>query len=353
MKNISIEKLHESFMSARDFRTYEALVASTRLKAGVNTVRLGATRHFKNYSKDRKMVDDHFEKLGYIMNINVHEMTGVLMSEDETYLVVAVNLSYSTGGTMAFSAIGDEAIVAEHLDWFKAQFSTEGSVISTATHLKDNGIVNKDQTFVVAEEATLARQEFYPWLSISLEEYYKAFMDSKESVLVLFGPPGTGKSTLVRSLIIQSRINAMVAFNKEVIESPALIRTFLKSSSEVLVYEDIDRHLTRREDGNTLMASLLNAADGVVENTKKIIFVTNLPSIDRIDPALLREGRCFDILKFDLLSLEEAQLARAAAGMELREFAPSVARMSLADALANKPAAQQVINRFGRKPGFA
>ena len=38
-----------------------------------------------------------------------------------------------------------------------------------------------------------------------------------------------------------------------------------------------------------------------------MIFSTNLPSIRDIDSALVRPGRCFDIVTFDALNLVQAQ----------------------------------------------
>jgi hypothetical protein len=37
-----------------------------------------------------------------------------------------------------------------------------------------------------------------------------------------------------------------------------------------------------------------------------MIFSTNLPSIRDIDSALIRPGRCFDIVTFDTLNVEDA-----------------------------------------------
>jgi ATP-dependent 26S proteasome regulatory subunit len=44
----------------------------------------------------------------------------------------------------------------------------------------------------------------------------------------------------------------------------------------------------------------------VTTKGKKLIFSTNLPSIRDVDPALVRPGRCFDILNFAPLNGEQA-----------------------------------------------
>ena len=48
-----------------------------------------------------------------------------------------------------------------------------------------------------------------------------------------------------------------------------------------------------------------------------MIFSTNLPSIRDIDTALVRPGRCFDIVSFDTLTVEEAQKLADRLGVKL------------------------------------
>jgi ATP-dependent 26S proteasome regulatory subunit len=58
-----------------------------------------------------------------------------------------------------------------------------------------------------------------------------------------------------------------------------------------------------------MMHRFLNVGDGLVTTKgKKMIFSTNLPSIRDIDSALVRPGRCFDIVTFENLTQEEAEL---------------------------------------------
>ncbi len=57
-----------------------------------------------------------------------------------------------------------------------------------------------------------------------------------------------------------------------------------------------------------MMHRFLNVGDGLVGiQGKKLIFSTNLPSVKDIDPALIRAGRCFDILHFENYNEEQAK----------------------------------------------
>jgi ATP-dependent 26S proteasome regulatory subunit len=68
------------------------------------------------------------------------------------------------------------------------------------------------------------------------------------------------------------------------------------------------------------MHKFLNIGDGLVTTkNKKLIFSTNLPSVKEIDPALIRPGRCFDVITFDYLKQDEAMKLAKAVNVELTE----------------------------------
>lgn len=83
---------------------------------------------------------------------------------------------------------------------------------------------------------------------------------------------------------------------------------FLNNGYDAIVLEDIDYDLNSRKEGNTFMYKLLNSSDGIISsNNKKIILSTNLPSVKDVDEALLRPGRCFDVLKTRNLTRNESE----------------------------------------------
>lgn len=192
-----------------------------------------------------------------------------------------------------------------------------------------------------------AHPEFYPWIKMDLMDYFREFFKSKANALVLIGEPGTGKSTLIRTVIRELNVRAMLAYKQDVITSSEFVgtcRDFLNRSNydpenditkqtQAIVVEDADLIMRRRVDGNTQMAELLNATSGITSNIRhKFIMSTNLKTIDDIDPALLRPGRCFDILCFRSLSADEATLVRQVRGLEPREFSKAN-RYKLAEVL--------------------
>jgi hypothetical protein len=148
----------------------------------------------------------------------------------------------------------------------------------------------------------------YPWLPTTLEQYIDSYMDSAASVLILIGPPGTGKTTFIKNLIHRSGGDAQVTYDETVMSGDQLFAGFIESEAKFLIMEDADAFLKSRADGNTMMHRFLNVSDGLISaQDKKLVFSTNLPSIHDIDSALLRPGRCFDIIEFRALTRNEAK----------------------------------------------
>ena len=135
--------------------------------------------------------------------------------------------------------------------------------------------------------------EMYPFLNGgSLEDYYDRYMDSNANILLLIGPPGTGKTTFIRGLLAHTQSSAVVTYDAAILEKDFLFARFIESDESVMVLEDSDAFLKPRSDGNTMMHRFLNVGDGLVTTKgKKLIFSTNLPSIRDIDDALVRPGR--------------------------------------------------------------
>jgi len=354
MKNIPLKTLLEVAAGSNSVDTaLDKLIVLSRLDEGVSTYYWSATEAYDEPFADvSKKISEWLYSRGYILSPGwMGGMIGLLTKPEARTVSACVGYSLMNA-SLTFRIYGDEAEMLAIKDWVKGNFRTEGFTIKTATHLDREGAIKFESRYLPMASIQKARQSFYPWLSISLEEYFQAFYDSSESTLVMFGPPGNGKSTFLRTLIAMKCRLAFLAYNQQVVESPALITRFYSSQATLLGYEDMDRFLKKREDGNQLMATLLNAADGVIKHPdKKIVFSTNLSSIDSIDPALLRVGRCFDILHFRNLTPDEADAVLLDVGKPARDFSTKK-EWSLAEILSDTVPAQQTINRFAKRVGF-
>ena len=210
---------------------------------------------------------------------------------------------------------GDLDWVDEQISYFQAQYAQVSCQIDWVYSNDGNSI-----TIPLVSEK-LPVKEMYPSLGDeSLEDYYDRYMNSSASILVLIGPPGTAKTTFIRGLLAHTQSSALVTYDAAILSKDFFFASFIDNEANVMVLEDSDNFLKSRSDGNSIMHLFLNLGDGLVTTKgKKMIFSTNLPSIRDIDPALIRPGRCFDILTFDNLTQEQAEKMAEKFGITLNE----------------------------------
>ena len=166
-----------------------------------------------------------------------------------------------------------------------------------------------NSTSIPIDNTLLPVSEMYPFLNgEKLTDYFNRFQESSASILILIGPPGTGKTSFIRGYLASTESSAIVTYDEKVLAADGLFSEFIDSDTNALVIEDADLFLSSRKEGNDMMHRFLNVGDGLVTvKGKKIIFSTNLPSVNDVDDALLRPGRCFDILNFSELNNIEAE----------------------------------------------
>lgn len=191
----------------------------------------------------------------------------------------------------------------------------------------------------------------YPWIDSSygaLTEYIDEYIDAEASVLILIGPPGTGKTTFIKNLIHRSKSNAKVTYDPKIMMDDSFFAGFIDDDTRFLIMEDADEFLKSREDGNTMMHKFLNVSDGLISAAdKKLVFSTNLPNVSDIDEALMRPGRCFDVLQFRALSREEAQAVLDE--VQSDRALPDGATITLAEVFSTLPSGRSYARR---KIGF-
>ncbi len=160
--------------------------------------------------------------------------------------------------------------------------------------------------------------EFYPWLKEGVDTYLDRFLADRASVLFLMGPPGTGKTSLMRHMIYTRQLAATITYDEKLLSMDEVFVNFLCDPGDaVMIVEDADLMVGSREsEGNTLISRFLNVSDGLVKTSgKKLIFTTNLGDFRHVDSALIRAGRCFDAVRFRPLLFDEAVAAARAAGI--------------------------------------
>ncbi|KAF2152890.1 AAA-domain-containing protein [Myriangium duriaei CBS 260.36] len=148
---------------------------------------------------------------------------------------------------------------------------------------------------------------------IRFPERYAAVGLSAPAGVLLWGPPGCGKTLLAKAVANESKANFISVkgpelLNKFVGESERALRTvFTRARSSipcVIFFDELDALVPKRDDGgneasarvvNTLLTELdgLSSREGIY-----VIAATNRPDI--IDEAMLRPGRLETLLFIDL-----------------------------------------------------
>lgn len=131
-----------------------------------------------------------------------------------------------------------------------------------------------------------------------------------------------------------SREKNVVANDENVITDAGFMPFLHTLENDITItVEDADNLLTSRKTGNKQMSSLLNFAEGVVKTSTRMIISTNLPSLDKVDPAAIRHGRRFKVIAFRELTQKEANAARKAIDMPPIKFPKGRKTVTLAEAL--------------------
>lgn len=115
---------------------------------------------------------------------------------------------------------------------------------------------------------------------------------------LLYGPPGNGKSSTVKALASELKLDICVAHLGSIDTDEELVQLFINlPHHSVVLLEDIDCVTANRaKDGdddkkNLSMSALLNALDGVAAKEGRLLFMTT-NHIEKLDAALIRPGRC-------------------------------------------------------------
>lgn len=183
---------------------------------------------------------------------------------------------------------------------------------------------------------------------IPYDEMCNILNEENSSLMIFYGEPGTGKSSLIKHFISTYDNKDFIFMDGELLYNASkekLMTYFLDCQDTIFILEDCEKALLDREHHfNPVMSILLNLTDGIIGDVLNIkLICTFNTSLSNIDQALLRKGRLSLKYEFKKLAKEKCQ--------ELLNDESVNEDMTLAD-LYNKDKENDFSKKVKKKIGF-
>ena len=193
----------------------------------------------------------------------------------------------------------------------KIDVGDEGVRLQLAVPSKSNDVDYLDKSIKKIHLLDLERN-YTPNVFSQVKTLINKMKHSDHGIVIFYGESGTGKSYMIRSLLSE------FPDRESIICSPA--RLFLSDLSLLNHIQcDFKKPLIILEDVGDLLSSdnvsthiditsnLLNITDGLSIMSDSIFVVSFNYELDKINPALLRYGRCLGLVKFERLPNQQAE----------------------------------------------
>jgi len=216
--------------------------------------------------------------------------------------------------TLRFFPCRDKQFARRFLDEIQTQSSNDGRMevyVNEVYHRVDK---RHSSSIVLAEDNDVVSD--VRWFIDNQHWYKERGLDHNRGYL-LHGPPGNGKTSLVKYIASEFELPLSVIYLKGLTSDIHLLNLITTSQPSVVLIEDLDCHrlsMERVHDNKQndnlseriTTSGLLNAIDGIIQSVGRMLFITT-NHIDKIDQALLRPGRVDKLVKINNATPGQAQ----------------------------------------------
>lgn len=152
-----------------------------------------------------------------------------------------------------------------------------------------------------------------------------AFTEDRSGMILLYGQPGTGKTTYIKHLVQTYRKNKFIFVPNDFVKDllrPGFISFLVRQVNSVIVIEDAEKVLLDRTGhaDSSVVSTLLQLSDGLFSDYLKTkVICTFNTKASKIDKALFRKGRMIASYAFEALTPDKVQAllqAKAATNVE-------------------------------------
>lgn len=318
---------------------------------------IGDKSKYRKYSDFQKVLES--AKNTEIVNLLVKEQdidtkTMLYVVKDEKGNLILCDAGYySRSGTFIFCAY------SEDLEVSKAYLKEICSNIETPPDKDDNDIGVKFWSYnsqmgkgsytersIESNEWESIKENYADATQKELDDFIKDF-ENKEAKLAIFsGPPGTGKTTVIRAIFNEWKetcecnyildppdfFNGTPRYMMDLIlgrdlnsfidpfEENFLSEEELKPKKMILVFEDCGELIgkTAKADVGAGLSKFLNMVDGMIGHGLNIgVILTTNEEITEFHEAVARPGRVSAIIKFEKFSIEETKVWFKTKGLEI------------------------------------
>lgn len=270
---------------------------------------------FIDYIKDK--FPEFFDKYGYVRNkySKIYDGKYKLNFDRFNFMILESSTTVNFDGTkcdsLRINVFGKDSYkyYSSIVKYMNDKAKNECKIHSlVGESIKIAEIPNKtfDDVFFYGKDRLI---DFLDYFMNDKSYYEKHNMNHKVGIL-LYGKPGTGKSTIIKALANYIGYN-IISINADDIQYVTQFNVDLEKS--IIVLEDIDCYIGKRtectsedtNEMNSVIGTVLNVLDGISSNGT--IFVATTNHIENLDDALVRSGRFDFKLEVDYIGRDLAE----------------------------------------------